>query len=210
MAESIGPDLPGNATPEETFRVLFTRYHRAVRYFFARRGLSPEESEDLTQETFLRVFRSSSSLRDETRLQAWIFTVATNLLRNEIRSRNAQKRHEVAPTARQESPESDTEEVDADAMAELGDSGGGASRGFPPPLGEILADERLALLRRSVDALPAQMRRYLLLRIDQGLRYREIAGVMGVSINTVKSQLSQASRRLRSELAGHFPDIEID
>jgi RNA polymerase sigma-70 factor (ECF subfamily) len=59
------------------------------------------------------------------------------------------------------------------------------------------AVERLLMALRR---FPPQMRRCFLLRFDQGLKYREIAAVMHLSIETVKSQLGQARQRLRSEV----------
>src|SRR6185295_123541 len=68
------------------------------------------------------------------------------------------------------------------------------------PLAGLLADEQVGRLRQALQDLPPQMRRCVLLRIDQNLKYREIAGVMQISIDTVKSQLSQARDRLGREL----------
>ena len=74
----------------------------------------------------------------------------------------------------------------------------------PPaaPRAEVLAD-----LRKAVGEMPAQMRRCVLLRVYQDLKYREIAEVMGIKLDTVKAHLGQARARLERELGdgGQIP-----
>jgi RNA polymerase sigma-70 factor (ECF subfamily) len=67
-----------------------------------------------------------------------------------------------------------------------------------------LAGEQRAVLRQALAELPPKMRRCVLLRIDQDLKYREIAALLRVSIETVKSQLSQARDRLEAEVGRYF------
>lgn len=182
--------------PAEEFRRLFDRYFPSVLHFFLNRGIPYEDCRDLTQETFLRVYRSIGRFRGEASLQTWLFQIATNLWRNQVRHARAGKR--------------EGKELSLDGAIEQGlqvpahgpPDGGHEAAG---PLGELLADERMQLLRRALDALPPQMRRCVLLRIDQDLKYREIAEVMQISIDTVKSQISQAKDRLEREL-GHYFD----
>jgi RNA polymerase sigma-70 factor (ECF subfamily) len=181
--------------PDEEFRRLFDRYFPSVLHFFLNRGIPYEDSRDLTQETFLRVYRSIGRFRGEASVQTWLFQIATNLWRNQVRHHKAGKR--------------EGKEVSLDGAMEKGfqlpADPSPAGRHEPAgPLSELLADERLQLLRRALDGLPPQMRRCVLLRIDQNLKYREIAEVMQIAIDTVKSQISQAKDRLERELGRHF------
>jgi RNA polymerase sigma-70 factor (ECF subfamily) len=126
------------------------------------------------------------SFRHDASVETWLFTIAANVWRNEVRSRTASKREgrEVPLEGLAESPGAlSTELHEAD-----------------DPLAGLLEEERAGLLREALDELPAQMRRCLLLRLDQELKYREIAQVLQVSIETVKSQLFQARERLRQRL----------
>lgn len=172
---------------EREFERLFERYARPVSYFFAHRGFSPEECRDLTQETFLGVYRGMNGFRHDASVETWLFTIAANVWRNEVRSRTAGKREG------RELPLEELAESSGTLPADLCAAG--------DPLAGLIEDERAGLLREALGELPAQMRRCLLLRLDQQLKYREIAQILRVSIETVKSQLFQARERLRHKLA---------
>ena len=178
---------------EERFEHLFERYYRPVSYFFANRGFSNEECRDLTQETFLGVYKGMGRFRRDASVETWLFKIAANIWRNAIRSRRAAKRD--APEISLGGMIDDGQQITDDAHQGRG------------PLGDALADEQARLLREAIEELPTQMQRCLLLRVDQDMKYREIAAVMQISIETVKSQLFQARERLKARLAEHF---EID
>src|SRR5262249_53940561 len=72
---------------EEIFRQIFLLYYRKVFRFFVRRGLSIEESKDLTQDTFLRV--KLAEFRGDVRFETWLFRIASNLYRHRLRSGSA-------------------------------------------------------------------------------------------------------------------------
>jgi RNA polymerase sigma factor (sigma-70 family) len=171
------------------FDPLFDRYYRSVVYFFARRGVAAEECHDHAQETFLRVYMGMERLRDADAARSYLFTTAANLWRNEIRNHQAAKRRgtEVALDESTLSPRPGTR----------GDS-------LALPLGSAIAHERAKLVRAALERLPPRMRRCVLLRLDQDLKYREIAVIMQVSVDTVKAQLHQARQRLEEILGEHF------
>lgn len=171
---------------EREFERLFEQYARPVSYFFAHRGFSPEECRDLTQETFLGVYKGMDRFRREASVETWLFTIAANVWRNEVRNRTAGKREGL--------------EVSFEGAADGSGAAPAALHDVDDPLFGLLEEERAGLLREALEGLPAQMRRCLLLRIDQQLKYREIAQVMRISIETVKSQLFQARERLRQLL----------
>jgi len=194
-------DLDGHGSEEESFRRLFDRHYRPVSYFFASRGLSVEESHDLAQETFLGVYRGMARFRNDASIETWIFAIARNVWLNEMRRRSRLKR-EAEETSLQEVLQEDEEALGETREAEQ-----------PPlskhgePLADVLAQERVALVRRALDDLPRQMRQCMLLRIQHDLKYREIAAVMGTSIETVKSQLFQAKERLKENLSTEDGDV---
>jgi len=183
--------LDSSSVDDEELSRLFARYFRPLFYFFRNRGLPPEDCRDLTQETFLRVYKSLGRFRGEASVQTWLFQIATNLWRNQVRHDRAAKREgkEVSLECAMEKGQP----IPADLSLARGAHTSG-------PLAGLLADEQVGRLRQALQDLPPQMRRCVLLRIDQNLKYREIAGVMQISIDTVKSQLSQARDRLGREL----------
>lgn len=188
---------------EERFRGLFERYFRPVASFFARRGFSSEESRDLAQETFFRVYRGMRGYRQEARIETWLFKIATHIYLNELRYQAAGKR------MRQEIS---LDEAWEQGLPVFGPPGSGNPSGGERPdsqLDAILADERTRKLKEAIAELPPKMRRCVLLRIDQGLKYREIALVTRVSIQTVRAQLHQARKRLKEKLGDYFGELEL-
>jgi RNA polymerase sigma-70 factor, ECF subfamily len=183
---------------EQSCKDLYGLYFRRVHRFFAGRRFSPDDCEELTQETFVRVFHAVEGLQSASRFPGWLFEIAANTYRNEVRRRHTGKRDAFeepieALAARQAAGK-------VDALAAL-------SSRAPSPLEGALRQERLDSLRTELDQLPPQMRRCVYLRVEQGLKYREIAAVMRISIETVKAHLHQAQKRLKLTFSGR-PDGE--
>jgi RNA polymerase sigma-70 factor (ECF subfamily) len=185
--------------PEESFRQLFCHYSRRVYTFFAKRGFSDTECEDLVQETFLRVHRNLRSFRGESRFDTWLWEVSANVWKNELRSRAAQKR--------------DAQEVSLDEGEPQGTAPNGSGVSLEAeeegPLDDMLFEERAEILRRAMSELPPQMQRCVRLRVTQDLKYREIAEIMGVSIDTVKAHLFQARQILKRQLGDYFAELRF-
>jgi RNA polymerase sigma-70 factor, ECF subfamily len=189
---AITDDLgPGDQSFMDTPEDLYRQYYRPVVAFFARRGFSLEESRDLAQETFLRVFKNMGSFRGESAVETWLFQIAGNLYKNTLRSLQTQKR--------------DAQEVSLESTEAVVQLGCRES----DPLHEVLTEEEYRLLWDAVEDLPPQMRQAVFLRVDGDLKYREIADVMHVSIETVKAHLYQARQQLRDRLADYFTDSEF-
>ena len=187
---------PVRAERSEDLADVFREYAPAVEYFFSRRGFPREDCRDLTQETFLKAFRGLPRFRDEAELRTWILRIAMNVYRNNLRWRHADKRRQDKTVAL-EAVNPDGESV-ALAEDEL------LPRSSENPLEIVLENEGRRMLRDAVAELPPQMRRCVQLRIDQSLKYREIAAIMKVSVDTVKTQLHQARRRLKDDLDPYF------
>jgi RNA polymerase sigma-70 factor (ECF subfamily) len=183
---------------EEIFRRLFVTYFRQVHNFFLRRGFPPDQCQDLAQETFLKVHKGLPTFRREARFETWLFQIAANLFRNTLRSQSTQKR---------EGQEMALDDIEQEPALGAAPPGWEAGEG---QLQEMLNEEEARVLRSALDGLPAQMRRCVLLRVDQDLRYREIADLMRVSIDTVKAHLYQARQHLKGKLSGYFADPDFE
>jgi RNA polymerase sigma-70 factor (ECF subfamily) len=185
--------------PEESFRRLFDLYYPKVYHFFAKRGFPPEDCLDLTQETFLGIYRGISSFRGEARFESWLFSIAANVYRKKLRWGMANKRKGW--------------EVTLDAPGEtdpvMAESAGARAPAPSRPEGRLLAKERQQLLREAVEELPDQMRKCLILRVYHDLKYREIAAVMRLSIDTIKAHLFQARQRVKERLGHDFLHIDL-
>jgi RNA polymerase sigma-70 factor (ECF subfamily) len=185
--------------PEDSARRLYEEFFPRVFGFFGRRGFPSDECGDLAQETFLKVFANLDGFRRESRFESWLFRIAQNVYKNHLRSRSTLKRDA------QEIPWEDAEEVELSGDLPEVVRDVPAARG---PLGEVLSEERAKLLRDAMEDLPTQMRRCVELRVQRDLKYREIAELMKISIDTVKAHLFQARRQLRDRLAEYFDGFD--
>lgn len=184
--------------PAEVLQDLFRAHYRRISYFFQHKGFSSEESRDLAQETFLRVHRGLAEFRGDSRIETWLFKIADSVYKNTLRSRLTQKR--------------DAPELSLDLAVEShaeGTSGPAWESPEEGPLDGILAEERVRVLRDALEDLPVQMRRCVELRVDRDLKYREIAELMHISIDTVKAHLYQARQQLKVKLDKYFREIDL-
>lgn len=175
---------------EANFERLFKLHAKRVQNFFRQRGFSKDEADDLTQDVFLRVFRGIASFRRASGFKTWLFEIADHVYQNELRRRGTGKRKGW------------------ETSIETGgrDEDGKPAAIEPPPsearaLEDVLERERASTLSQAIQGLPDQMRTCFLLRYDQGRKYKEIAVLMKISIDTVKAHLFQAKKRLKLELA---------
>jgi RNA polymerase sigma-70 factor (ECF subfamily) len=188
MTDDLVPGDVEDRMPEEAAEDLFQRYYRPVVAFFVRRGFSSDESRDLAQETFLRVYRYWERFRGDSTETTWLFQIAANLYKNTLRSLSAQKRDREEVSLESAEPRLVDVEADDDVLSTM------------------LRGERANLLRAALDELPPQMKRAVDLRVVGDLKYREIAEEMNVSIETVKAHLYQARQHLRDRLSNYFTD----
>lgn len=174
---------------EESSRRLFELHRPRVLTYFKRKGFSPEECKDLTQDLFLRVFKAIDTFRRESTFEWWMLGIADSVYKNELRRRGAEKRdgieHSLDVTISEDGP--------AGPQLSLAAPG-------PSPEDEVDRREQIARIRAALRDLPPQMRLCCTLRYERGLKYQEIATVMNISIETVKAHLHQARKRLIATL----------
>jgi RNA polymerase sigma-70 factor (ECF subfamily) len=142
-----------------------------------------DEAMDLSQDVFIRVFRTIGQFRGQSALRTWIYRIAVNQARNRHRFWRRRRR---------------SDQVSLDAHVEAhGDFQCGAETGPD----RILAQKELAVrLKDALDALPFDQRTVVVLREVDGLSYDEIAFSLGVAVGTVKSRLTRARQTLRAGL----------
>jgi RNA polymerase sigma-70 factor (ECF subfamily) len=142
-----------------------------------------DEALDVSQEVFLRVFRTIHRFRGQSSLRTWIYRIAVNQARN--RHRFWRRRHRA-------------DQVSLDAhVAEHGDF---LSNGEARPDRVLAQKELAARLQTALDHLPFDQRTAIVLREVDGLSYEEIGYSLGVAVGTVKSRLTRARQALRLEL----------
>ena len=142
------------------------------------------EALDLSQEVFLRVFRTLQNFRGHSALRTWIFRIVVNQARN--RQRWWRRRHQ-------------SQQVSLDEhIRDHGDLPEQSEGSSPHRLfGQMEAAERV---RGALDRLPFDQKTALVLREIDGLSYEEIGFSLGVAVGTVKSRLARARDSLRAQL----------
>jgi RNA polymerase sigma-70 factor (ECF subfamily) len=144
-----------------------------------------DEALDLSQEVFLRVFRTIGRFRGQSALRTWIYRIVVNQARN--RQRWWRRRHRSAQVSLDEH------------LQHCGDM---ESKGDALPDRLLASKETAAFIWEALDKLPFDQRTALILREIDGLRYEEIAFSLDIAVGTVKSRLTRARQALRAELLG--------
>jgi RNA polymerase sigma-70 factor (ECF subfamily) len=162
---------------------LVSEHQRMVRQLAMNLVGDRDEALDLSQEVFLRVFRTIHRFRGQSSLRTWIYRIAVNQARNRHRFWRRRRR---------------ADQVSLDQhVAKHGEL---ASGGESTP-DRMLAQKELAdRLQSALDHLPFDQRTVVILREIDGLSYEEIAYSLGLAIGTVKSRLTRGRQALREEL----------
>jgi len=167
------------ARGEETaFRLLVQRWEREVRAFLIHMLSSVEEAEDLTQDTFVQVFRKAGRYKGEGKFQSWLFRIAGNLARSKLRRRKILGWVSFNPDMHDRAGSGDDPSVALDKKNDA------------------------RMVHSALAGLPERQRQALVLHRFQGLKYKEIAEAMDVSVPAVESLIQRAMGELRKTLKG--------
>lgn len=175
------------------FDSIVLHYEHAVRQFIGRYVSDAARAEDLAQESFLRVYRARKRYEPTAKFRTWLFTIATRLCLNEIRSRARQQR--VFVTRRPGVRES----IDQEAFGEIAD------RSLETPPERVEREELERLIQSATDDLPGNQRAVVLLLRFEDCSYAEIGAILDVSPRAVKSLVNRARENLRRALHAHLP-----
>ena len=160
------------------FRELFRRYQRRL-YHYAKGMLgSSEDAEDVTQDTFVRVFKFAHRFDRGRRFSTWLYTIAANQCRNRLRRRR--------PALSLD---------DQDVPEPKDDSS-------PGPIEVYEASRVKEMVDAAIEELPLLYREVLHLRYLEGMAYKEIAGTLRVSVSAVETRIFRGKKLLRTHLAG--------
>ncbi len=167
---------------EKAFALLVERYRSTVRRVLLSKTDRPDLVDDLSQEVFLKLWRSLSSFRGESRFFTWLYAVCSNTARDALR----------ASAGKQvESLSSFDEEGEYEQQKAIPDS----PESRPDEI--ALSGERKRLVRGAIDSLSPQMKEVVVLRDLEGYAYSEIASMLGLEEGTVKSRLNRARSSIK-------------
>ena len=174
------------------FELIVRRYQDRMVNYITRVINDHHRAEDLAQEAFLRVLGSVQRYRPKGQFKNWLYLIATNLCRNELRNRNRQSTDLFSQLVldSSDSPGDQQSPVFEDLLSD--------SRYLPDQLYE--QKEREQAIRQQVDLLPENQRLSLVLVTYQELSYQEVSQIIGCSVSAVKSLIHRARQKLKRKL----------
>ncbi len=163
----------------DAFGVLVRRWERPI-YSLAYRMIgSDEDARDVCQETFISAFRNLKSFRGESKFSSWLYRIAINCCHSRQR--------------KQPQPDVSIDEQIEEYGLEPMDSRESVDD-------RLYRDQRAQLVRRALAALPHDMRQVIVMKEYEGLKFHEIAEVLGIPVSTVKTRLYTGLTYMRKRL----------
>lgn len=171
------------------FAELVAAYRAPVYSYLSRCGVAPDDRDDLFQDVFVKIHRAAASYRAERPVHPWIFTIVGNTVRNHLRKQRVRQLVFARAGAEAEPVES------AD----------------PSPGGErrSVARQTLAALEEEIRKLPLLQREVVLLAGVEKLAMKDVARIVGIPVNTVKTHLRRARLALARALARRDRGTEV-
>lgn len=175
----------------EAFAELVAEFQPLVYSVTLRIVRDAEEARDVTQETFLRIYRHFDRFRGESSLKTWVCRIAVNQALNSQRWWKRRRRAETHSLDDPLSQESEDRLSLGATLASTADS----------PETEAIAHERQQQLERALGELKNDFRIAVALRDIEGMSYEEIANILEISVGTVKSRIARGREMLRARLS---------
>ena len=181
--ELMAAFIVGDAAAMET---LHLRYRQGVYSWLLRMTGDAAEAEDIYQDVWLKVIRSSSNYRSGN-FRAWLWQIVRNKTTDRIRKKSPSLVLDALVCAAGEGEHTVVDQLSDDAAADA--------------LMQIEESERKSAVCDAIDALPAAQREIVLLRINGELSFKEIADMLAAPIGTVLARMHNAVKNLKSVLA---------
>ncbi|MEE8417939.1 MAG: sigma-70 family RNA polymerase sigma factor [candidate division Zixibacteria bacterium] len=163
------------AGDDKAFEMLVGRFQDRLLNFVGRIVTDRDTAEELVQETFLRIFNQKKSYTPEYAVSTWIYTIALNLARSELRKRKLRRFLSL---------DFIKEEADIELPAKI----------------DLQSVSLAPIIQKAIEKLPDDYKTAFVLCDIQRLPYQQIAEVMGVPVGTVKSRINRARSMLRDKL----------
>lgn len=171
------------------FETLYGRYRKPLLGFFSRLTGDSTLAEDLTQETFVRLWRARERYEPSGKFTTYLFQIAKNHWLNER--------------------EKKLRRVSAASLEAGGSESGNGFRDSIPaggrgPVGEALNRELAGRIDEAVAALSDKLRVVFVLGQVKGMKYSDVAEILGIPLGTVKSRMANAEKAVRGRLSGYL------
>lgn len=172
------------------FDLLVKRYKDPLLNFIYRFVGEKNEAEDIVQETFLRLFKNKHYYKEIAKFSTWIYTIAGNLAKTELRKR---KRRKLFSISHYMSTEKDYDIPDETTSPESDTN-------------TLITDK---IIQKAIDKLSPKFKQVIILRDIQGFSYEEIAEIVNIPLGTVKSRVNRARLKLQEDLKDLMDDTDL-
>ncbi|GAB4365344.1 MAG: sigma-70 family RNA polymerase sigma factor [Calditrichia bacterium] len=165
----------------QAFDILVRRYKDQLLNFVYRFVGNKTDAEDIVQETFLRVYKNKHYYKEIAKFSTWVYTIAGNLAKTELRRR---KRHKIFSVSNFVNEERDYDIPDREHSPERKVDG------------TIKED----IIQKAIEKLPPKFKEVIILRDVQGFAYEEISQILNIPLGTVKSRVNRGRLKLQEDL----------
>ena len=194
------------AGSEQAFSLLIAQYHQQLYSLISRSLQDPADAADITQEVFVKVFRSIHRFNGDSSLRTWLYRIALHEASNQRRWWSRHKRQEITIDSSASDPDEDGESLCLSAtLADRRDS----------PFDHAAQSQLRTRVESALRELPEVYRTVVVLREIEGFAYEEIAEILDCNLGTVKSRLTRGRTALRELLTAegnlttsHIPIVE--
>ncbi len=166
----------------DAFSLLVSRWERPIYGLSLRMLGRDEDARDVCQETFLAAFRNLRKFRGDAKFSSWLYRIALNACHSKLRKHNGSTEQSI-----------DLEDDDGRKF-ELADTNA------EPMPDRLHRDQRASLVRKALQALPAEMRQVIIMKEYEELTFAEIAEILDIPVSTVKSRLYTGLQQMRARL----------
>lgn len=172
------------------FEQIVQLYEKKVFNIALRMSRNHDDALDISQDVFIRVYRSLPGFKEESSFSTWLFRITTNICIDHLRKKERSQKTVSLYQQDEDGEEFELPMVDPAASPEQ----------------EYERRELIETFRRCVDELPPDQREIIVLRDINGMSYEEISQVLDCNLGTVKSRINRARNRLQNSLlaAGNF------
>ena len=192
-AQSSSPQIPATPCPEKqdlnkylfeeircgdnykAFEIMYRRFYHRLASFAFRFTQSSDQAEEVVSDVFYKLWKNRKNIQITSSLQSYLFTSVRNKCLDKLRAENRVSR------------------CDSSVLVNFTST-------ISTPLQHTLGEELRKRIEVAIEALPRDRRRIFRLSRDNGLKYKEIAALLDISIKTVETQMGRALKYLRGEL----------
>lgn len=186
MISCIREPVEKEIMPDIQFTDIFNTYQKPIYNYVLRMVRNKDNAEELTQEIFIKTYNNLSSFRGDSKISTWIYGIATNSCLDHFRSSDYKKGEITGGIELNVLPE----EVDSEGIKKI-----------LSIEEDLIKTEMAECIRDYIESLSGDYRTVIILHDLEGFKNREIAKIMGCSLDTVKIRLHRARKKLQSILA---------